>query len=1527
MRKIFALICTVAAIWSCTKEIANPGNSSETGITTLVCDIAQNKTAISEPSEGTRQVTWVEGDRLCLNGIASNPLEAEYDGKRSAQFTWNGVLSTPYNLLYPASYYKDESTITLPCSQNKMPGNDNIATDTFPMYGYSEDGSRLGLNYLCAILKISWTIPSSSATKISFVEVKGGNGEQMSGDFTINYTTGALTGISDSELSKTVRAFSIKEGSNNESFVCNIVVPARTYTNGFTVRLVDSDGNYMDKSSTNSHDMEAGKVHSMSSFAFVPTGQLDSKCISTAEELVAFAKDWNAGMYESTHGDVYLTSDIVFDETTSAAFVAAGGIGAKTNPITGDDCYYRGTFSGNGFSIFNLSSSVPIFPYTGSNASIRELTLDQSCSFTASEDGLTDFGALVGRQKGEILECHNYANVNVEGNSLASRCIGGLVGRQFEGDVTDSSMDGDIVLATGGTYATESIFVGGIAGDMQGDAGSFTDDCQFNGNIRLSDGTEFAGPSFASTAYFGGIAGQITKGNISNCSTSSESAITIHGTFKPRIGGIAGCVLKNGSVENCTNAATIEYKSNGARANTTPTYVGGIAGSLGDASNAGGSLNGCTNNGAISTKCNSTTYTVGGVAAFVSGTVANCTNNGAVTRYGQNVAAQGNRYSSIGGVVGNLCKGSVTHSENNGNLTYQDPGTATQTTIAMGGVVGRVNEGKTSAVTISDCSNSGTVYENGGDDVTITTWKAMGGIVGYVGQPATISNCDNSGQVYFNYNQKANGRCGYVGGIVGVCGIYGSSWSDVDATIQNCTNYGQVWSRNTNNTYDTISGCAACGGIAGMLYGNASKKISVTSCQNLTNPSNGLLISKRGYQGGIVGYASNAAISNCTSTKNTDTHSMNIPRYSGGIAGKLDGSSVSNCTVQGSKIYASSSANCDMGGVAGTMDATSSIASCDVIDVKLSYNTESANFKWGAIAGTTASGASITDCKLSGGWSVNAGSSYTPFVLDDVCSDDLATMTGNTLYSTEYDVTGTVSCGGSPLAGVAVSDGYQTVLTDSDGKYYIKKNADASCISVSIPSGYMPAVSNGMAAFYKKLSTISPVAGVYTVNFPMNAVSNPDAFTLLVYADIQIRTTSEYGDNFAFHSTDVAKDVFHDMRDVATAAGGNVIGVSLGDQANYCSTGEFNAYVGSEMLGSLNFANFSIPGNHDYDDDNCDTFKEAVQRYESYFGPSRYSFNYGKFHFVMVDNARRAKVESEKKGLHDAAWEWLQSDLKYVPKTTPIILCSHQPLFTENYYNSSENTYYKRDMTKKDRAQHSEYADLLASYKYVYAFNGDKHEMFNDAYSSNIEVHSLPRSTGVLWLNQFISGCGTPRGYLVMNVNGTNATYKYHPIKYQTGGVANSPSAMTYRDFSVTSGVAHMKSSYLSNPGAEMGDFYQMHAYAPGAYTGNGGAYTNDVLATVFMYDQRWSDVTFEYAGGSIKMNQIAIETGVHDPGFTWLYDWYHQNINDSFFISSFTNTCGAYNMFSCTPPSGVRAGTVRVTDHFGNDYEYRLSW
>ncbi len=76
-----------------------------------------------------------------------------------------------------------------------------------------------------------------------------------------------------------------------------------------------------------------------------------------------------------------------------------------------------------------------------------------------------------------------------------------------------------------------------------------------------------------------------------------------------------------------------------------------------------------------------------------------------------------------------------------------------------------------------------------------------------------------------------------------------------------------------------------------------------------------------------------------------------------------------------------------------------------------------------------------------------------------------------------------------------------------------------------------------------------------------------------------------------------------------------------------------------------------VPGEHDAGLDHGVLFRE-------HFGPTNYSFDHRGIHFIALDNVSRSTPEV---GAEQIAW--LKKDLARFPKTAPIVVFTHRPLF------------------------------------------------------------------------------------------------------------------------------------------------------------------------------------------------------------------------------------------------------------------------
>ena len=309
----------------------------------------------------------------------------------------------------------------------------------------------------------------------------------------------------------------------------------------------------------------------------------------------------------------------------------------------------------------------------------------------------------------------------------------------------------------------------------------------------------------------------------------------------------------------------------------------------------------------------------------------------------------------------------------------------------------------------------------------------------------------------------------------------------------------------------------------------------------------------------------------------------------------------------------------------------------------------------------------------------------------------------------EGNVKGVVSDeNGNPISGVVVSDGRLSTQTDKFGIYALSSDlSKVHFVQVSIPSGYQAPVVDGLPIFYERIPK-----GTQTVeaNFRLNRSKNTaDRYTLFISADPQIRAKSAGYDNFGYHSIEVMEDVFLDMKDLSTRIKNKACyGVCLGDIVHN-NMSLYKDYC--DRLSTLDFPTFHVIGNHDHDQ-TAITDSLAMVDYEKYLGPTNYSFDLGKIHYIVLDNIimnNSAGAGKYISGLSEEVYEWLKGDLAHVGKDKILMIFSHSGLYMKR----------DNDPTKEGGDKNSKgYTQIFSQYKYVHSWAGHNHINFNYVYSN-----------------------------------------------------------------------------------------------------------------------------------------------------------------------------------------------------------------
>lgn len=994
MKKIFRAVAALAVVMfaGCTNDLTNDVVAPVGEGTTVTLGL-DTKTSLGELVDGSRKVYWSAGDQININGNTSKEAVIDADNAGLATFSFGKILNTPYSILYPAEDYKDPSTITLPAVQAAASGS--FGVDAAPMAAYvtAVDETPL-LLHLTAVVRLQIkAAEGGDACPIRRIEFRGGGNEQVSGDFAIDYQTATLTATSTAVADQVVTARVNESRSTEAALDVFIVVPAQEYA-GFTVRVIDESGHYMEKSSTATIELAKGQIVAMPEFPFEPTGtQIDTELsIASATEWNTFVKEYNEGKYEGQHLDIKLTADLQFDDATNEDFVAL-------STLLG--CH----LDGQSHAFKGLKATCPIFNQITSSV-VKNVVVDETCetTYSGSEfDSENEYYSVLANNlhRAEILNCTINANLTM----------------------TDIQ---DVLYRNEGTTVLAEVYVGGVF--ARTDEESSVSSCIYGGKIETKNDV-WAVPAGSRELFLGGIVGY-SRGALSGCSTTAQASIvSAMNIYQKNIGGIVGRATGTGSVTNCMNEASIKDES--VRQPNAPdgtvtndhnrrVYMGGVVGMSACA------ITGCTNKGALTANTNVKQLNIGGVLGIVNTNDITFSNN---HNTGELSSTGASRYPYIGSLIGHTNDKKVELDLLNctisGNITISNwESNTSSTTLSLGGVVGHCNTSKSNLV-IKNATYTGKIeVTNNG----LNFYKSyIGGIVACAPR-ATLENCTYSGEFlgHTKRTSQANGTRSYVGGIVGQ--IFAGTYADTTftplesstSTLTNCdvTSNATIkqWHYN-NNTVDFESYNVNKSGnkfnVTGGIIGDFAMEVAVDNTTNTLELDGcdfaGKFVMYRSLGGGIIGRAFNATIENCTVTGNLLADTGHPYTMMGGVVGLAQKSTFTNCSCK-SNITAKSGGSCTAhaGGIAAYLWDNTTISNCSYNGTLTDGSRSGRTFVGGIAAEImpSVSTIKIENCKLAGtvqGTVVTtdnvASLVYPAKSTDGTVTNGTATVTGTALYT------------------------------------------------------------------------------------------------------------------------------------------------------------------------------------------------------------------------------------------------------------------------------------------------------------------------------------------------------------------------------------------------------------------------------------------------------------------------------------------------------------------------------------------------
>lgn len=485
-------------------------------------------------------------------------------------------------------------------------------------------------------------------------------------------------------------------------------------------------------------------------------------------------------------------------------------------------------------------------------------------------------------------------------------------------------------------------------------------------------------------------------------------------------------------------------------------------------------------------------------------------------------------------------------------------------------------------------------------------------------------------------------------------------------------------------------------------------------------------------------------------------------------------------------------------------------------------------------------------------------------------------------------VTGRVTCDGRGVPGAVVSDGINVAVTNRRGGYRLESGKENGYVFLSIPSGYEAGKTGIIPDFFRRVGS----GRVEKADFVLDRVDQ-SRFHIVACSDIHLTGDAVDKDIPEFRST-----FLPDIINTVNSLDGPVYGVCLGDMTTdskwYVNNFSFPEYL--DEMSNLPCPMFHIMGNHDNDRECEGDFLEweirAEDRYRREIGPDYYSFNAGRWHFLMLDTIITTGPKKDGNpadtyvgnygftyAIDSLQMAWIAKDLALVPKDMGIVVSMHVPYFTVSGLDGG-NVKFRYSASGKHSPD--SLLDLLSGYREVQFWGGHHHRSQVFEVSPGMLQHVFPSASAVSWKINDLGGpmlCddGTPAGYKVFTFEGDSLSWVY-------------------------------KSDYRPVEECQCA-MYDLGAI-PEEYGGRPG--TNEVLVNVFDWDPEWK-VEVLCDGVPVGIEQIY----GYDPGYLSARKRTRALLHRP---GSFRETLTVH-LFRCWRPGPDSFVEVVLTDRFGRKF------
>lgn len=513
------------------------------------------------------------------------------------------------------------------------------------------------------------------------------------------------------------------------------------------------------------------------------------------------------------------------------------------------------------------------------------------------------------------------------------------------------------------------------------------------------------------------------------------------------------------------------------------------------------------------------------------------------------------------------------------------------------------------------------------------------------------------------------------------------------------------------------------------------------------------------------------------------------------------------------------------------------------------------------------------------------------------------------------NVTGRITCNGTGVAGVPVSDGYVVTTTDANGNYALTSQKKNGYVFYTLPRGYEPELKNNFNPQFWQALTSRNVNVAEVHDFELKKVNN-DRYGLVIAADAHLARRT--GDRKMYQNGYIT--ALKREKAVADYNQLPVYSIILGDLTwdLYWYRNNYNLqnFMDDQRTYGYPMALFPVIGNHDNDGsvkpltDSTD-FK-ASEPWREIVSPNYYSFNLGRVHYVVLDDVdytnggtasgtNIAGGRQYKDRVTDEQLAWLRKDLALVAdKSQPVLVCFHVPAWRLRQ-TTSFATYGALD-------NYNALSACFQDFSNVHFLTGHTHYNLtaHPGIYPNITEHNIAAICASWWWSGYLNDSnikyqicqdGSPAGYSYWTVAGDSLQWKYKSIYSNGNAQMRIYDLNTVRTYLTTNATAKAMVKSVGNDGTDFSSYAD-----------------NSVLVNVFAYDTDWKVEITEGVDNRLDVQRV------------WEFDPLHLLVYNckryarSGAVNSF-GTVKSGHLFKAVATTATQPVTVKVTDSFGQVY------